>query len=388
MSTELTFYDRINDPMAAVDSLGHTFAASGMMGAETPAQGRMLALQCFAEGVPPFTLQRRNHVIKGQITMKAAAMLAGFNAIGGKHWVVEQTDKAAQIGMIWEGRECHFRFTWEEALQEPFVYNGKEEAIVDALEAGNPPKLKPKYRTPRSRMQMLWSRCIDHAVQTLTPQVNHGIYTPEIASDIADERGHSDGTRPVEVDAEIVEGELVASSGEVVATATEEAPFDAPAAASKPAQSESANGGTAGMCTADQSNRIKELWGLLNVSPENRDKQLQSRKASGVRNLTSGQAVELIGKLEDVLAKKSSEPAKPGNSDADIASQVRELLKQVEQVHPGTVAAFKKKMAERSIAKIDDLRREDLLSLLSALRAPHDIEKYFAIVMWEAIAKN
>lgn len=402
MSTELTIYDRINDPMAAVKQLGHAIAASKMFGAETPAQGEVFALECLVRGTPPLMLAEKYHVIFGKLSMKAEAMLAEFERRGGTYRVLSRTAEKAAIELTRRGKDPEtFSLTWEEAKKEPFVYEPKkgvkESDIIDLLEKGTPPEIKTKYRTPRSRSQMLWARVVSDGVNAVDPGVKCGAYTPEEVSDFpefagrmqADNNGHTD-------DAEIVDAEIV-DAPDAGKPATEEAPFDAPD--KQATQSDSANGGTSGMCTAGQSATVKELFGQLNVSPEKRTEILAKRGAATVRNLTYDQADELIKALDKKLdarlksqaAATTAEPAAGGKtaaSDAELAGQVRELLKQVNQVHPGTVAAFKAKLATSGIAKIDELRREDLLSLLSALKAPDKLEAYFGVAIWEASPKN
>lgn len=408
MSTELTIYDRFPDGMAAVKQLGHAIAASKMFGAETPAQGEVFALECLARRIPPLMLAENYHVIFGKLSMKAEAMLARFEELGGKYRVIERSADRAAIELTRDGQKQTFSLTWPEAQQEPFVYEAgkgvKEAEVIALIAKKTPPPLKAKYATPRARTQMLWARVVSDGVRTMNPGVVSGTYTPEEVLDFNENagrvaangpNGHADGI----IDAEIVE------APEAGKPAAEEAPFDAPIEPAKPAaQSESVNGGTAGMCTADQSNKVKELFGLLEISPEKRTEILAKRQAATVRNLTATQADELIAALQKKLDARNAavastpasstpdasqaETSKPGMTDAEIVDRVKELVKQVNQVHPGVATKIREKLAASKAEKLADLRREDLLSLLSALKAPHDIEKYFGIVMWEAAPKN
>lgn len=406
MSTELTIYDRFPDGMAAVKQLGHAIAASKMFGAETPAQGEVFALECLARRIPPLMLAENYHVIFGKLSMKAEAMLARFEELGGKYRVIERSADRAAIELTRDGQKQTFSLTWPEAQQEPFVYEaGKDdkgktrtEATVIAMIAeGTPPPLKPKYATPRARTQMLWARVVSDGVRTMNPGVVSGTYTPEEVLDFnenagkpapASTNGHTDEI----VDAEIVE------APEAGKPAAEEAPFDVPAEPAKPiAQVDSTNGATSGMCTADQSNKVKELFGLLEVSPEKRTEILAKRKAATVCNLTADQADELIAALQkklDVrnaggqLAATQAESSKPGMTDAEIVERIKTLAKQVEQTHPGTTKAIREKVTASGAEKLADLRREDLLSLLSALKDPDKMAAYFGVVIWEAAPKN
>lgn len=384
MSTELTIYDRFPDGMAAVKQLGHAIAASQMFGAQTPAQGEVFALECLARRIPPLMLAENYHVIFGKLSMKAEAMLARFEELGGKYRVIERTADRAAIELIRDGQKQVFSLTWAEAQQEPFVYEAgkgvKEAEVIALIAKKTPPPLKAKYATPRARTQMLWARVVSDGVRTMNPGVVSGTYTPEEVLDFSENAGKAAPAGANGQTDEIIDGEIV-EAPETGKTAAEEAPL--PAAA----QSESANGATSGMATAGQSSTIKELFGQLGVSPEKRTEILAKRGAATVRNLTYEQADELIKALDKKLdarnAASQADPSKSPLSDEAIAAQIRELFKQVEQTHPGTMALFKAKMAERKVAKIDHLKREDKLSLLSALKDPDKIAAYFGIVMWE-----
>ncbi len=111
-------------------------------------------------------------------------MLAAFNRRGGKHRLVDRTPERAAIHLEFDGTEYDFELTWEQVMQEPFVYRGGPDAQMAEL---NKPfeerRLKDKYRTPRSRMQMLWARLISDSVRAVDPQSNQGTYTPEEIDD-------------------------------------------------------------------------------------------------------------------------------------------------------------------------------------------------------------
>jgi hypothetical protein len=176
---EVAVYDRINNVGAFVDQLGQAIYRSGMFGCESPSQGTVMAMECMARRQPPLSLAERYNVIKGKLSMKADAMLAGFRQAGGKTKVVKRTDEEACIELRLDGEKERFRFTWADAQKEPFIYNGKESDVLKVLHLGGSPPIKPKYATPRSRMQMLWARVVSDAVRTMAPEVCAGAYTPE-----------------------------------------------------------------------------------------------------------------------------------------------------------------------------------------------------------------
>ncbi len=377
MSTELMIYTRVNDPLAFMREAGTVIAKSRMFGCENIEQGQAMALISMTENLSFLELRRRYHVVDGDLSMRADFMRAEFHRLGGTYVWLKDGEDGKEARAIWKFRENdrEIGYTIEDAKREGLV--------------------KAKSRWEKDPGSMLRARCTTKAVRMIASEVLAGFYCdeelggegdlPPKSVEIVNAKTTSNGTSSDVVDAEIVEA------------ATEEAPFDAPAAASKPVQSESANGGTAGMCTADQSNKVKELFGTLNVSPEKRAEILAKRNAATVRNLTAVQANELIAALTKKLADRSvsastaappAEASKPGNTDAEIAARVKEMAKQVEQTHPGTTKAIREKVTASGAEKLTDLRREDLLSLLSALQDPDKMAAYFGVVIWEAAAKN
>ena len=184
-------YDRAHDIAAFLREMGDAIYKSRMFGCETLAQGHVLALECAAKRLPPLALAERYHLIQGKLSMKAEAMLADFHTLcGGEHEIVERSPEKAAIKIGFEGKRKSYTFelTWQDALNEPFVYLGKESEVIVALAAGENGRrslrLKPKYATPRARMQMLWARVVSDAVRAVAPEVVAGHYTPEEVSDL------------------------------------------------------------------------------------------------------------------------------------------------------------------------------------------------------------
>ena len=173
----------LQNASAAVHSLGMTIAKSGMFGSLTEVQGDLLSLECFSQHLPPMQLALRYHVIDNKLSMKADAMLAEFNERGGRHKIIARTAERAEVELTWDGYTHAFAFTWEEAKQEPFVYNGKQTDVLKALGNGGKLEVKAKYATPRSRAQMLWARVTSDGVRAMCPGVNFGRYTPEEMGD-------------------------------------------------------------------------------------------------------------------------------------------------------------------------------------------------------------
>lgn len=396
---DLSIYDRFTDAKSAIAELAHDIAASGIMGVNKPAQGKVLALECFARKCPPLMLAQRFDIIHDKLSMKSDAMRTDFEEKGAKFRLVERTPDVVSADLERDGVIQRFTLTWEEARLEPFPYQMgkgvKEDDIIDQIEAGNPPKLKPKYRTPRSRMQMLWQRLVSDSVRAMDPSVVCGMYSAAEIEDLP-ENASKPGLSVTshDDDDDVVDAEVVSST-------VADAPVEKPAANKpktttvndSPAKSQlSVEAST--MCTAEQSTRIKVLWGELGATVEQRNKQLESRGVTTCRQLTTDQATELIGKLEAAAAKRKSDPATSATAtqqamtDAELAVGIRERLKQVNQVHPGTTSAFKAKMADAKIGRIDDLSRESLQELYDALDGP-DIMAWFGQALFTPrAAKN
>jgi hypothetical protein len=98
-----------------------------------------------------------------------------------------------------------FAFSWQDALQEPFVYAGspadQQRELKKPVEARN---LKDKYATPRSRMQMLWARLVSDMGRALCPSATDGLYPPEEAADFDDVQPSGRTGAPATIDAQEV----------------------------------------------------------------------------------------------------------------------------------------------------------------------------------------
>jgi hypothetical protein len=103
-------------------------------------------------------ISRTFNVVKGKLSMKADAMLAGFRERGGKHFVIERSAKRAAARFVYDGNDVTEEYTIEDARREGL--------------AGSPQyQLRPK--------NMLWARLVSNTVRFLAPEVVHGLYTPE-----------------------------------------------------------------------------------------------------------------------------------------------------------------------------------------------------------------
>ena len=168
-------------PVANIEDLGKLgswLAKSGMFGCDRPEQGVVLALACISTGMNPIELKENYHLIDGNLSKRADAMLAALREHGGEYEIVARTSTKAEIKIVCGKAKGTFSLAWDEAQQEPFVW-GKPD------KQGNR-KLKTNYATPRARMQMLWARVVSDGVRTCCPEAVKGSYAPEELQDLRD----------------------------------------------------------------------------------------------------------------------------------------------------------------------------------------------------------
>jgi len=163
-----SIYNKIGDPIQAIQVMGEMIWASGMFGCVKPEQGMVLAMQCLAEGKAPLELAKTYHIVEGKLSMRADAMMGRFLTTGGKvKWLV-RSDK--EVKSIWskDGNDVEISFAFDD-----FVKNG-----VAVAKSG---QVKDNWKKfPR---QMLTARVISEGVRLLAPQLIAGIYTPEEVAD-------------------------------------------------------------------------------------------------------------------------------------------------------------------------------------------------------------
>lgn len=156
MTTALVPYSEIKE-MASVASKSGLFP-----GAKNPDTACALMLLAQAEGIHPMSAMRRYHVIEGQPSMRADAMLASHYAAGGTvKWLVS-TDTECRAVFTSPASSLEVGWTMDDARRAGFA--GKQNWT--------------KY--PR---QMLRARCISEGVRVTSPGVVVGIYTPEEVAD-------------------------------------------------------------------------------------------------------------------------------------------------------------------------------------------------------------
>ena len=146
--------------------LAESFAKSGLFGIKTADQALALMALCEAEGLHPAIAVRDYHLIQGKPALKADAMMARFQAAGGK---VEWKDLS------------------DERVCATFSHPSGGSATIDwdmarAKSAGFAGKDNWK-KFPRA---MLRSRVVSEGIRTVFPGVVVGVYTPEEVADFDD----------------------------------------------------------------------------------------------------------------------------------------------------------------------------------------------------------
>lgn len=365
----LTAYEKIPDTMLAVKQLGEAIAKSGFFACENVAQGEVIAMECLARRKPLLSLKEEFHISpKLGLVRKYDFMLRQFNAMGGKHRILERSDEAAEIGLEWQGQTIRERLTWDEAQKEkwPWAKEGK---------------LKDNWATPRARRQMLWARVVTEGLRALCPQATGGYYAPEEFDEIADDEPAGD----VEDVPFTVEEAKPAPAAKTAA---------ATAATPSPAKTEvNVESGI----TREQVNRINDLYVSLDIPMEVREAALKKRGVGSLLGLTAAQAAEILSKLE---AKAAERQVAAESSAADLAGQsklnpaatvafdnspctsvqvnrIKELISEVEQLQPGMTKRIKEFLVSHQLNKIADLCISDADRLIQHLHAK-SMDAWFA----------
>jgi hypothetical protein len=158
--SDITIYDRVTNPMEAVEMMGRMFSKSGMFGCSKEEQGQVLALACLTERKSPFEIMKTYHIIGGKLEMKASAMLAKFIERGGKvKWNSKLTDRTQAAAT--------FRTRDGDVYDEAYTIQDAEE---DGLANGKNVQWK------NSRADMLRARLISKVIRMIDPAINSGVY--------------------------------------------------------------------------------------------------------------------------------------------------------------------------------------------------------------------
>jgi hypothetical protein len=152
-------------PVDQIERMAVSVARSGLFGVKTPDQAMALMLIAQAEGLHPAIAARDYHVINGRPALRADAMLARFQAAGGKVEWGEYTDTRV-VGKFSHPSGGSVEVAWTTKMAESAGLTRN-----------------PTWKSyPR---QMLRSRCISEGIRTVFPGVVVGTYTPEEVEDMA-----------------------------------------------------------------------------------------------------------------------------------------------------------------------------------------------------------
>lgn len=150
-------------PVSDIERMANAIAQSGFFGMKTKEQAMALMFIAQAEGKHPATAAQEYHVIQGKPALKADAMMARFQAAGGKvEWVV-YTDKEV-TGKFSHPQGGSVEISWTIGMATAAKLTGKD----------------TWKQYPR---QMLRARVISEGIRTVYPGVAVGVYTPEEVQD-------------------------------------------------------------------------------------------------------------------------------------------------------------------------------------------------------------
>jgi hypothetical protein len=300
--TEMSIYDKFDHP-DQLAAFGKAICLSEMFGCTNASQGMVLAMECAARKTPILSLAERYHLIHGRLSMKSEAMLADFRTrCGGSHRILARTPSQAKIELSLKDDVQEFKLTWTDALQEPFVYVGKEAAIVQKLQKEKKELIvKSKYSTPRARMQMLWARVVSDGVRAMAPEVVSGHYTPE---EIGDFDGNDD---VIDDNDDVIDVEVktapVSDTGPV--------PDAQPEPESPPRERQGVRLGGQGdpyvvddmqPCGKELGEGIKLMADRLGLPPEKRQEIVSRYDATSWAEIPSREAYKLISRLRQKLS--------------------------------------------------------------------------------------
>lgn len=153
-------------PYQDMERMALAVAKSRLFGMKTPEEALSLMLIAQAEGLHPATAARDFHVIQGRPCLKSDAMLARFQAAGGKVEWTEYTDKRVA------GRFSHPQ--------------GGSVEVDWTQERAKAAGLLNKDNWKSYPRQMLRARVISEGVRTVFPGANASVYTVEEVQDMVD----------------------------------------------------------------------------------------------------------------------------------------------------------------------------------------------------------
>jgi len=346
MTTELSIYQRMPDPLAAIQVLGAAIAKSGFFGCANESQGLVLATECMYRSKPPLALQEEYNIIFGKLSKKSEAVYSDFVRMGGKLDEISRTPELAEVELSIGGKATkRYSLSWVEAQLEPFVYVGKDDDIIAAMTAKKPLKLKAKYATPRSRMQMLWARTVSDSVRAFHPAATQGFYSPEENGDLNE--GDDNGEN---AEFEVVSEQPAAAHPDRVTDAIIKHIYSAAY------EVVGRNG--------DAVQNYLEKLGVKQVAELTTEKGMLLIDRIKADQATKTEAAAKAKAKTDTTAKPETSSVKETDQATETqVAYVKSELKKLEQAKPGTINRFgellaasgRKRIADLTVAQCDSL---------------------------------
>lgn len=172
--------------LSTIERMAAICAKSGLFGMKTPEQAAALMLLCQAENIHPMLAVRDYHIVGTRPALKADAMLARYQQVGGRvRWETITDSVCAATFSHPSSGDVRIEWTMERALRiEDYSYKtNKMEKLTDKQVWKNYPR------------QMLRARVISEGVRTSYPAVVCGIYTPEEVGDMVPDEQNGNGHR-------------------------------------------------------------------------------------------------------------------------------------------------------------------------------------------------
>jgi hypothetical protein len=160
-------------PYSDVEKMATAIAGSKLFGINDKTQALALCLVAQCEGLHPAAAARDYHIIDGKPSLKADAMLARFQASGGKVEWKEYTDTKV-VGVFTHPQGGSVSIEWN-------IDKAKRAEVYKEKTSTNKTGMWVKY--PR---QMLKARVISEGIRATFPGIQSGMYTPEEVMDFDD----------------------------------------------------------------------------------------------------------------------------------------------------------------------------------------------------------
>jgi hypothetical protein len=280
----ISVFDRINNPMEFVTTMGKALAQSGVGGAKTQAQGECLAFACLCKRMDPFEFSANYHLIDGKPQLQAHAILARMKRAGAKvRWIKDGEDLIeASAEFDIEGTKTTISYTAENAKRAQVV---KKDSAWD--------------KTPAAMLRAAMTR---KAAKMLMPEILVGDVDPEEFA--SDEQSAAVSVAPVRTAEEVAKRREELLAMETTSAVSSAATVDA-AVAPASAPPTVITGDSAG----DLTTLLMEIEGTIGELGMPKEKLEQAMKAKdpavdSLDKLSVEGAQTLLGNLRAKLAQK------------------------------------------------------------------------------------